>query len=63
MSAKGPLVDLTQQGLARQVAASIHASSRSHVLITFTVERHLPGGSVMHGKLTLVKLAGDFDPF
>jgi len=34
------------------------ASSRSHCLITLTVQRHLPDGTVMHGKLVLVDLAG-----
>ena len=55
------LEQLTQQGLARRTVASTSmnaASSRSHCLITLTVQRHLPDGSVMHGKLTLVKLAG-----
>ena len=55
------LVELTQQGLARRTVASTSmnaASSRSHCLITLTVQRHLPDGSVMHGKLTLVDLAG-----
>ena len=56
-SAKGELVDLTQQGLARQIVASV-AASRSYVLINLTVERHLPDGSVKHGQLTLVKLTG-----
>lgn len=55
------LVELTQQGLARRTVASTCmnlASSRSHCLITLTVQRHLPDGTVMHGKLVLVDLAG-----
>ncbi|CAL5227933.1 g10980 [Coccomyxa viridis] len=64
MSAKGKLVDLTQQGhsdaLARQTAAfTMKAATRcSHVIINLTVHRHLPGGGDTCGKLTLVKLAG-----
>lgn len=60
MCAKGEAVDLTQQDLARKIVAStMEAAARySHVLINLTVERHLPNESVMHGKLTLVKLAG-----
>ncbi len=61
MSNETELVELTQQGLARRTVASTSmnaASSRSHCLITLTVQRHLPDGSVMHGKLTLVDLAG-----
>ncbi|CAL5227935.1 g10982 [Coccomyxa viridis] len=55
------LVELTQQALARRTMAPTStnaASSRSHCLITFTVQRLLPDGSVMRGKLSLVDLAG-----
>ena len=61
VSNESELVELTQQGLARRTVASTcmnAVSSRSHCLITLTVQRHLPDGSVMHGKLTLVDLAG-----
>lgn len=64
MSKESNLVELTQQALAKRTVASTStgspdaASDRSHCLITLTVERHLPDGSVMHGKLTLVDLAG-----
>ena len=58
MCAKEELVDLTQQGLARQIVAYVAANSRSHVLINLAVQRQLPSGSVMHGELTLVKPAG-----
>ena len=58
---EGELAALTQQGLSRRTVASTcmnAGSSRSHCLITLTVQRHLPDGAVMHGKLTLVDLAG-----
>ena len=58
---EGELAALTQQGLSRRTVASTcmnAASSRSHCLITLTVQRHLPEGAVMYGKLTLVDLAG-----
>ena len=58
---EGELEALTQQGLARRTVASTctnAASSRSHCLITLTVQRRLPDGGLMHGKLTLVDLAG-----
>lgn len=56
-------MDLTQQGLASCIVACtnmIAASSRSHVLINLTVERHLPDGSVTRGMLFFVDLAGIF---
>ena len=58
---EGELEALTQQGLARRTVAPTcanAASSRSHCLITLTVQRRLPDGGLMHGKLTLVDLAG-----
>lgn len=58
---KGELEALTRQGLARRTVASTctnAASSRSHCLITLIVQRRLPDGGLMHGKLTLVDLAG-----
>ena len=58
---EGELEALTQQGLARRTVASTctnAASSRSHCLITLTVQRRLPDGGLMHGKLILVDLAG-----
>lgn len=58
---EGDLAALTQQGLSRRTVASTcmnAGSSRSHCLVTLTVQRHLPDGAVMHGKLTLVDLAG-----
>ena len=60
---EGELEALTQQGLARRTVASTcmnAASSRSHCLITLTVQRRLPDGGLLHGKLTLVDLAGRF---
>ena len=61
MTDASELVGLAQQGLARRTVASTSmnaASSLFHCLITLTVQRHLPDGSVTHGKLTLVDLAG-----
>lgn len=58
------LVELTQQALAKRTVAttridsSCAASCGSTCLVTLTVQRHLPDGSVMHGKLTLADLAG-----
>ena len=58
---KSGLLQLTQQALARRTAESTGsgaASDRSNCLITLAVQRHLPCGSVIHGKLTLIDLAG-----
>ena len=53
------LVNLTQQALATAASTSLSAASDcSKCLITLTVQRRLPSKSVIHGKLTLVDLAG-----
>ena len=34
------------------------ANSRAHCALMLTVQRHLPGGSVMHGRVTFVDFEG-----
>ncbi len=54
-------VDLSKQGLARRIMASTSmnaASSRPYVLITLTVQRQMPDGSVTRSKLAFVNLGG-----
>lgn len=58
---EGELVELMQQGIAKRTVARTGmnaASSRSHCLVMLAVEKHCPNGSVGHGKLCLVDLAG-----
>ncbi|CAL5227934.1 g10981 [Coccomyxa viridis] len=54
------LVNLTQPGLARRIMACMKAgsTSRCHVLINLTLQRHLPGGAVMCGKLAILEVEG-----
>ncbi|CAL5220572.1 g2610 [Coccomyxa viridis] len=55
------LVDLTEPGLARRIMASISmkpGSRRCHAFINLTVQRHLPGDTVMCGKLTILEVEG-----
>ncbi len=65
MSAKGKLVDLTQQdhpgAVARHIVASTMkaATLSSHILINLTVHRHLRDKGDTCGELTRVKLAGN----
>lgn len=57
------LVELMQEGIANRTIAATSmnaASSRSHCLVILMVEKHMPDGSVCHGKLCLVDLAGDW---
>ncbi len=58
---EGELVELMQQGIAKRTVARTGmnaASSRSHCLVMLAVEKHWLDGSVGHGKLCLVDLAG-----
>ena len=60
------LVDLMQQGIAKRTVARTGmnaASSRSHCLVMLTVEKHWADGTISHGKLCLVDLAGAHPSF
>ena len=61
MQTEAELVALMQQGIANRRVAATGAnmqSSRSHCLVLLAVERLLPDGSCVRGKLCLVDLAG-----
>ena len=56
MILENKLVDPIQQDLASMVTSAC-SQCRFHVLITLTVQRQMPDGSVMRSKLSFVDLA------